>query len=165
MANAYLQWGHALYKSHEKAEAQVRYEEIVRLSAPVLDPVSPLYLIPVFDEVKAEVEALLAAPPPVDVNVHNPALAIVVFLAQLNLQNLAAGIDQPLLSLAREDTPVFTFEFLQNVARYFAEHAIQAERTYIQFKTSAEQEAFTRLMLENAVDLERGAQRPPLPVR
>ncbi len=155
MANTCLQWGHQLYRGHEKAEAQLRYEKIVRLSDPVLDPASPLYLLPVFDQVKAEVESILAAAGPVDVNVHNPALAVVVFLAQLNLQNLAAGIDLPLLSLAREDAPVFTFEFLQSVARYFAEHAIQAERTYIQFKTSAEQEAFSRLMLENAVDLER----------
>jgi hypothetical protein len=155
MANAYLQWGHRLYQNHDKAEAQLRYEKIVRLSDPVLDPASPLYGAPVFGDVKTEVESLLAAPPPVDVDAHNPAVAVVVFLAQLNLQNLAAGIDVPLLSLAREDTPVFTFEFLQSVARYFAEHAIQAERTYIQFKTSAEQEAFSRLMLENAVDLER----------
>ena len=85
---------------------------------------------------------------------HNPSIAAVVLLAKLNIQNIEDGIDFPLLSLAREQIPVFRFDYLQNTARYFAEHAIQAERTYINFKTSAEQEEFQRSMLENAVDLE-----------
>jgi len=154
MANTFLRSGNFLFKKQDKPGAKAQYEKIVRLNAPNLDPASPLYLSPVFDGVKAQVEAMLAAPQPLDVNVHNPAIASVVLLARLNLQNIAAGIDFPLLSLAREQVPVFTFEYLQNVARYFAEHAIQAERTYINFKTSAEQEEFTRSMLENAVDLE-----------
>jgi tetratricopeptide (TPR) repeat protein len=155
MANAFLRWGDLFFKNGDKAEARARYEKIVRITAPNLDLTSPLYLSPVFDGLRAQVEAILAAPQPLDVDVHNPAIARVVLLAQANLQNIASGIDVPLLSLDREQIPVFTFEYLQNVARYFAEHAIQAERTYINFKTSAEQEEFTRSMLENAVDLER----------
>jgi len=155
MANAYLNWGHFLLESHEKAEARARYEKIVRLTAPALDPASDLYLSPVFDGVKAQVEAILAAYPSLDGAVHNPAIANFVLVARLNLQNIQSGIDLPLLSLNREEVPVFSFEYLQSTARYFAEHAIQAERTYINFKTSAEQEEFSRSMLENAVDLER----------
>ncbi len=155
MGNAFLRAGNFFLKNGDRQEARIRYEKVVRLAAPNLDPASPLYVSPVFDGLKAQVEAILAAPQPLDINTHNPAIASVVLLARLNLQNIASGIDLPLLSLEREQVPVFTFEFLQNVARYFADHAIQAERTYINFKTSAEQEEFTRTMLENAVGLER----------
>jgi tetratricopeptide (TPR) repeat protein len=155
MGNTLLRFGHFLLKSGDKPEAKRQYEKIVRLTAPELDPASPLYVSPVFDDLKAQVQAILTAPQPLNPETHNPAIAAVLLLAQLNLQNIAAGIDLPLLSLEREQVPVFTFQYLQNVARYFADHAIQAERTYISFKTSAEQEEFTRTMLENAVDLER----------
>lgn len=154
LANAYARWGHFLYEAGEKAEARIRYEQIVRLTDPVLDPASPLYKSPVFDGLKAQIQAMLAAPQPLDPEAHNPSIAAVVLLAKLNIQNIQDGIDFPLLSMAREQIPVFRFDYLQNTARYFAEHAIQAERTYINFKTSAEQEEFQRSMLQNAVDLE-----------
>lgn len=155
LATAFVRWGHFLLESGEKTEARVRYEKIVRLKAPILDPASPLYQSPVFDGLAAQVQAILAAPQPIDANAHNPSISAIVLLAKLNLQNIEAGIDFPLLSLEREQIPVFRFEYLQNVARYFAEHAIQAERTYISFKTSAEQETFSRSMLQNAVALEQ----------
>lgn len=155
MGNTLLRSGHFLLKRGDKPAAKQQYEKVVRLTAPELDPASPLYVSPVFDDLKAQVQAILAAEQPIDPETHDPAIAAVVLLAQVNLQNIAAGIDLPLLSLEREQVPVFTFQYLQNVARYFADHAIQAERTYISFKTSAEQEEFTRTMLENTVDLER----------
>jgi len=155
LANAFVRWGDFLFESGRKEEATTTYEQVVRLSAPFVDLASPLYATPVFDPLAAQVLALLAAPQPPDPDVHNPAIAAVVLLAKLNLQNLEDGIDFPLLGLAPEQIPVFRFDYLQNVARYFAEHAIGAERTYIQFKTSAEQEEFSRAMLQNAVDLER----------
>ena len=150
MAKCLLAWGNFLYKRQDKEGDKLRYGQII----PNPEAASPLYVEPVFLDMKKAVEAILAAGDDLDVDVHNPAIAQVVLLARLNLQNIAAGIDFPLLSLAREEAPVFTFEYLQNVARYFAEHAIQAERAYISFKTSAEQEQFQRSMLQNAVDLE-----------
>lgn len=155
IARCYLELGHGHYHSGDIARARVEYQKIVRLDPPVVDAASPLYAPAPFVALAAQVQAIAAAPQPIDVEVHNPAIAVVVLLARLNLQNILAGIDLPLLSLEHEQIPVFTFEYLQNVARYFAEHAIQAERTYINFKTSAEQEEFTRSMLENAVALEQ----------
>jgi tetratricopeptide (TPR) repeat protein len=154
LGNAFLRWGHFLLEGGQKTDARAKYEKIVRLIPPILDSASALYKSPVFDGLTAQVQAILAAAQPLDPAVHNPSIAAVVLLAKLNMQNIENGIDFPLLSLSREQVPVFRFEYLQNVARYFAEHAIQAERTYINFKTSAEQEEFTRAMLENAVDLE-----------
>lgn len=154
LANAYIRWGHFLFEAGEKAEARTRYEQIVRLTDPILDPASALYKSPVFDGLRTQVQAMLAAPQPLDPEVHNPSIAALVLLAKVNIQNIEDGIDFPLLSMAREQIPVFRFDYLQNTARYFAEHAIQAERTYINFKTSAEQEEFQRSMLQDAVDLE-----------
>ena len=155
LAGAVISLAHDSYAAGDTAEARAEYEKVVRLEAPEIDPTSPLYAPGVFAGLRAQVEAIVAAPEPLDPEVHNPAVATLVLLARLNLQNIAAGIDLPLLSLQREQVPVFSFQYLQNVARYFAEHAIQAERTYINFQTSAEQEEFTRSMLENAVALEQ----------
>jgi hypothetical protein len=153
LATACLRWGDQLYAAGDKGEARARYERIIRLTAPILDPASPLYFSPVFDDMKAEVDALLAAPEPVDARAHDPTLAAIVLRARLNLRNIDQGIDLPLLSLNPEQIPVFRFDYLQDVARYFANHAIEAERAYVQFQTSAEQGQLTRANLQGAVDL------------
>jgi tetratricopeptide (TPR) repeat protein len=155
MAKTNLGWANFLFRSGDVATARARYETIVRINPLAVDPASPLYNVPAFNGMRAQVEAILAAPRPLNPDAFNPAISSLVLLAQMNIENIAAGIGFPLLSLQREQVPVFTFEYLQNVARYFAEHAIQAERAYINFKNSAEQEEFTRSMLENTVDLER----------
>lgn len=154
IANAVLALGHDRYAAGDILGAQAEYRKIVQLEHPEVDPASPLYTPP-FGSMRTAVEAILTAPEPIDPDTHDPAVATVVLLARMNLANIAAGIDLPLLSLQREQTPVFTFEYLQSVARYFAEHAISAERTYINFQSTAEQEQFTRSMLENAIALEQ----------
>ena len=52
LATAFLRWGDLLYAGGDKGEARVRYERIIRLTAPILDPASPLYLSPVFDDMR-----------------------------------------------------------------------------------------------------------------
>jgi hypothetical protein len=54
--------------------------------------------------------------------------------------------------------PIWTFEYLQNVARYFAQQAIQAEREFISWWDRAENEALTQQQLEQAVT-QAGAER------
>ncbi|MEV0384752.1 hypothetical protein [Nonomuraea sp. NPDC050643] len=154
-AETVMSLAHDRYAAGDIDAARAQYRKIIRLEAPQVDPASPLYAPTVFAGMRTQVEAIVAAPEPLDPEVHNPAVAALVLLARVNLQNIAAGIDLPLLSMQREQVPVFSFQYLQNVARYFAEHAIQAERTYIGFQTSAEQEEFTRSMLENAIALEQ----------
>src|SRR5262249_35203008 len=53
--------------------------------------------------------------------------------------------------------PIHSWRYLQNVARFFATQAMQAERAYITFKDNAEKETFTRLTLEQAVDAQQAA--------
>jgi tetratricopeptide (TPR) repeat protein len=154
MANVFLRWGNMLFEENQKEEAKGKYEKIVcRSSSWSLDLNSPLYKSPVFDDVRSQVEQILSDPDIISAEKHHPGIATIVLLAKLNLECIELGIDLPLLSLKREQIPVFTFEYLQNVARYFANHAIQAERTYINFKTSAEKEEFSKKMLEDAVAL------------
>lgn len=49
--------------------------------------------------------------------------------------------------------PPFSFEYLQNAARYFAQHAAQMERMYIQFRQSAENETLREQQLEQQVEV------------
>ena len=67
-----------------------------------------------------------------------------------NLKKILNGINY--LGFSENIIPIHSWHYLQNAARYFANQAIQAERTYINFKDNAEREEFSRLMLEQAVD-------------
>ena len=51
--------------------------------------------------------------------------------------------------------PPFSFEYLQNTARYFAQQASQIEQRYIQFKSQAENEEFRREQLDQQAEVAR----------
>lgn len=155
MAANYVEWANTLYRAKKTAAAKKHYEKVVTLKnkEPVIPVNSELYKAPIFAGIKAQVQAILDTPNPMDTAKHNPALVEPVLLSIYNLTNIANGIDFPLLSLEREQIPVFRFQYLQNVARYFAQQAVQAERTYINFKTKAEDEEFQRNMLEDVKEL------------
>ena len=49
----------------------------------------------------------------------------------------------------------FSFRYLQEVARYFAQRAVSAEQRYIDFYTRFENGEMTRKDLKNATELSR----------
>jgi len=51
--------------------------------------------------------------------------------------------------------PPFSFEYLQNTARYFAQQAAQIEERYIQFKSQAENEQLRRDQLNQQAEVAR----------
>jgi tetratricopeptide (TPR) repeat protein len=148
LAETYLRWGHALLREGERVAARAQYARIARPGSDPVDPASPLYRSPRFDVLAQEARALVQG-----AGAARPAVAIRVRLARLNITAIDSGVDLPLLSLAREQIPVFRFEYLQQVARYMAEQAIRAETAFINFQSAAEDEAARRLMLEDAVAL------------
>jgi hypothetical protein len=81
----------------------------------------------------------------------NPMLAAVVLEIRARLFQLNAGLD--FLGMLSSYVPIWTFEFLQNVARYFAQKASQAERDFINFRDRAETEELTKLQLQQQVQL------------
>ena len=84
---------------------------------------------------------------------YNRRVLILDALGKLN--QILNGINY--LGFPENIIPIQSWRYLQNAARYFANQAIQAERTYINFKDHAEQEEFSRLMLEQAVDAQLAA--------
>ena len=49
------------------------------------------------------------------------------------------------------------FKYLQSAANNLADNAIQVERTFVNFRATAESQKLERLQLENTVDLNRAA--------
>ncbi len=57
------------------------------------------------------------------------------------------------IGLADDVVPIWTFDFLQATARYFATHAVQAWREYISYRAAAEQAEMTEREMEQAVTM------------
>lgn len=142
LAELYVEWGDRLYRDAgnvvaDFAAAQARYELVLRLDD-TLDGASPLYQPPIFADLAGRARTIVG-----DVligggeNVDNPRVAMVLARARLQLQKIANGLNFLGMSL---QVPPFAFEHLQNLARYFAQHAAQVEQAYIQFRSSGENE-------------------------
>lgn len=152
LARNALDWGDLLYASDEPEQALAIYRKLLEppgaAGGTVVDPASPLYahprLRPVGDQVRAMLEAIGSGAP----ITLNPVLAAVVLQARARLLQLAAGLD--FLGVPATYVPIWTFEFLQNVARYFAQQAAQAEREYVSWQDRSENEALTRRQLQQA---------------
>ncbi len=102
----------------------------------------------------SRINAVIAAPDVLSLN-ENPALTSRVLRARQRLQQIAASFN--FFGFAVDYLPPFSFEYLQNVARYFAQHAMQVEQQYIQFKTQAENEEFRREQLEQQAEVARAS--------
>ncbi|MGD1993686.1 MAG: hypothetical protein PVI59_10875 [Anaerolineae bacterium] len=145
LATNYVDWGDRLYKQESIDECQTIYARLITRDGAAPDD-SPLYTLAVFAGPAADAQQLIAHlddPSGVDIN---PAIAWPILVAWARWQHLLAGLD----FYGIEFIPIFTFEYLQQVARAFAQQAIQAEREYINFQTRAEAEAATRRELEGA---------------
>lgn len=154
MAATELAWGDELFRRGLTESARPHYEQIVTL--PLAVPTgSPLYAPQAFATCRdqaAEVVEQLGGQPAAAVN---PKLAQLVTAAVRQLKKLDAGLN--FLGLGADYAPVLRFTYLQGAANYFADNAIQAERTFIQFRSQAEQQKFDRIQLENAVALNEAA--------
>ncbi len=137
-----LEWGHALYKQEDLPAAREQYEKLITTDAHV--PASFLYETAALknpaDAARTLIENLMARPLP-EVNWE---IATNVLTAFEYLQQILDGLDFYALTLS----PIHTFEYLQSVARGFAQQAVQSEREFVTFKMREEAEAATRRDLE-----------------
>ena len=156
MADLYNDWGDSLFRQArntvaEYAQAKAKYEQILRTNRK-LNNNSNLYAAPAFANLKtraaAAVTALFANPPAA--TTENPRILTALLRANFRLTQIANGLNYLGLS---NYVPPFSFEYLQNTARYFAQHASQMERSYIQFKQSAENETLHETQLEQQVEV------------
>jgi hypothetical protein len=153
IAKAQLAWGDELFRRQLPSAARPHYEQIIIL--PFAIPASPLYQPAAFATSRAqadEVAKSLLGQPAAAVN---PKLAELVTAAARQLLKIDAGLN--ILGLSEDYAPVLRFTYLQSAANYLTDNAIQAERTFIQFRSQAEQQKFERIQLENAVALNEAA--------
>lgn len=156
LAQVYLDLGDTAYRAAKDsvtgfAAAKVSYERIVLLNK-TLDANSPLYKDAKFASIKTRVTNFLASPAPATFN-DNPAILTLVLEALTKLQQIAASLN--FFGFALDYAPPFSFEYLQNTARYFAQQASQIEQRYIQFKSQAENEEFRRDQLDQQAEVAR----------
>ncbi|HEX2058826.1 MAG TPA: hypothetical protein VHI71_10720 [Actinomycetota bacterium] len=154
LAECILEWGRSLYARNQFQPALDQFRRIVEVTpagARSIPATAPLYASPAFAAISAAAGAYIAdpdAPLPEDVTAE---MAVVLRRAAVYQDMLHAGLN--LLGMPVDLVPVFRFRYLQAVARYFAEQAIKAEREYVSFMSSSEQEQASHLQLQQAADL------------
>ena len=122
----------------------------------VVDAAAPLYSHAALAQVGATIKHMLETYEAQGVGAVNPLLASIVLEIRARLIQLAAGLD--FLGMPTDIVPIWSFEFLQSVARYFAQQAVHAEREFIGFTDRGENEEFSRQQLEQQVAL-AGAEK------
>lgn len=150
VARMFVLLGNRLYRGQNPAAAQKQYEKIVRIGNNNTFVLSGDLYSGGFGPVQGEVLAFLNAPDRVNFGAMDYTRRAIILEALNNLTQILQHINY--LGFPDDFIPIYSWQYLQNVARYLANQAIQAERNYINFKNSAEQEEANRLLLEQSVD-------------
>ncbi|MFA7757661.1 hypothetical protein V5F01_29565 [Streptomyces sp. NRRL B-2790] len=146
LAQTYLGEGDALYRQGEFVEALAAYGAVV--AADGTRGSADLYTMPALTEVGTLVATLLddprTLPGDLDAGLGAVVLDIAAKVAQLvrNLDWFGVPVDF---------VPPFTFDYLQNAARFLGQQAQAAERDFIQFMERYDTGKLTRLQLQQAV--------------
>lgn len=137
-----IAWGDTAYKNEEIVGAKAQYAKLVSDAFGV--PASFLYATGGLSKpaqiATQAIEALGTGP----ASRANAEIAWYVLIAASRMQSILDGLDFYGILLS----PIHTFEYLQGVARGFAQAAIQAEREFVNFTTQQEAETATRRDLE-----------------
>jgi hypothetical protein len=149
LANNVMQWGDHLYRQEQDDAAKTVYRKLIKEDGTAPVGASPMYDLPVFGGPVADAGKVMATMNDVAAADVNPGLALPIVTVWSRWQYLLAGLDY----YGTSYTPIFTFEYLQQVALSFAQQSIQAEREYVNFQVHAESEAATRRDLQGAVSL------------
>lgn len=73
---------------------------------------------------------------------ENPLMVAIETEASLNIEKWANGLN--FLGYSENVFPIWRYSYLLGLARGFAQHAIQLEREYVNFKVNAENESYTQ---------------------
>lgn len=87
----------------------------------------------------------------------NPVIYALTIQARSRLLQMESGLNY--LGYGDDYVPPWRFQFLLDRARYFAEHAKNAQREYLNFLTNAEREEFQELTAAQNVEMEKSNVR------
>lgn len=162
LADLYVDWGDQRYRNARNDvsvydRAAVLYERVVGLDA-TIDPESPLYDHDVLASVRSRVEAVLPDlfdedGDPVRVD-ENPRILLPILRAHGRLMQIDAELNFLGFGVY---IPPFSFEHLQNLARYYAQHASRVEGSYIQFRSRAEDEQLREDQMDQQAEIARAS--------
>ena len=143
----YCAWGDERYRAEEIAEALDKYTRVITENdtAPAN---SPLFTLPGLRFIAEKARAFYQNFKDASLN---PAIRTATLQIRARIRQIAAGLN----FFGVSPVPIFTFKYLQSVARLFAQRAIEAERDYIRFTVSAENGEATRRQLEQTVERAR----------
>lgn len=138
--------GDMLFRTGKPLEAVKIYEQIMTLEEDV--PNAYLYTGPLktYGDTVAALIGALDQP-----TALNPKLVGIVKTIRVRLRMIKAGLN--FWGIPTNYFPIFKFDYLQSIATRFAQLAIQAEREYISFTARGEDEALTRLQIEQGVEM------------
>lgn len=154
MAGAYLQWGDRLFRRGADAAATSKYEQIIGpdLGVPAS---SEIYAHPKLTALRTTVTEVAKELRGEAHQATNPRVGQLVASAVTRLRYLGHGLN--FFGIADDHAPVFRFKYLQSVATYMADSAIEAERTFISFRSSAESQKMESMQLQGALDVNKAA--------
>ncbi len=93
------------------------------------------------------------APDAIALRETNPVIYALIIEARARLLQMASGLNY--LGYNDDYVPPWRFQFLLDRARYFAEHAKNAQREYLNFLNNAEREEFQELTASQGVEMEK----------
>ncbi|MDR4498706.1 MAG: tetratricopeptide repeat protein [Candidatus Scalindua sp.] len=151
IARNYHEWGNFHYRNENVQKASDVYVNVILANDAV--PVnSPLYKdkLGIYGNQVAVLINNINNP---DSSTLNPDTINLVLDVRNRLKMITAGLDY--FGVPPNYFPIFKFDFLQSVASYFAQQAIQAEREYINFTSRGEDEEMTRQQLQQSIELSK----------
>ena len=154
LADCYMDLGDEKYKAARDhaasyGTAKEWYEKIVK-SNNTINPNSPLYKDVKFAKIKQRVTSALSSGSFTSLN-ENPAILWRIRQAEAMLLQITNKFNY--FGFDKDYIPPFSFEYLQETARYFAQRASQMEQKYIQYKSTAESEELRADQMQQQVEL------------
>jgi len=148
LANLYLDWGDSLYKADQPSDALPIYSNVVTPAWQA--PTSQLYTVAGIKPGADIARQVIAALPDVSALTVDPQIVTVVVEVRRQLLKIQGGLD--FWGIWQPCVPIWTFDYLQQVAVNFTQLAISAERDVINFWNNADQATLTRQQLSDAAD-------------
>jgi tetratricopeptide (TPR) repeat protein len=147
LANLYLDWGNSLFKDGNPSGALPIYSNV--LTPTNTAPTSNLYTLPGLKPAWTVAQQVIASLSTVTTLNVNPQIAAVIVDVQQQLIKISGGLD--FWGVWSPSVPIWTFDYLQQVAINFAQLAISAEQTVINFWNNADQSTLTLQQLTDNV--------------
>jgi tetratricopeptide (TPR) repeat protein len=151
LATMYVDWGNSLYQQDDPGAALAAYQNVLQIDD-TIPAASPLYATAGIAPGRALAEQVVARIPDIVANPAgaaalglDPAVAGPMLEARQRLAQIDAGLD--FWGNWAPSVPIWTFEYLQQVAINYCQLAMSTERDVINFWDRADQAALTRAEL------------------